>query len=99
MAETGIHTILALFTTISIVNIIKPMSPPNIANIHVKAVKNIIPATDSAALFVTDVAVPPCPVPALDMISSKNTQTSAIPEFTNAMAETIVGTIDFFFTD
>ena len=68
-------------------------------NSHVKAVKNIIPATDSAALFVTDVAVPPCPVPALDMISSKNTQTSAIPEFTNAMAETIVGTIDFFFTD
>lgn len=99
MAKIGIHRILPLFTAISITNMIKPMSPPNIANIHVKAVKNTIPATDNAALFVIAVALPPCPVPVLDIIRSKSTQTSAIPETTNAITETTVGTIDVVFTD
>lgn len=70
------------------------MSPPKIANIHVKAVKKTIPVTDNAALFVIAVALPPCPVPALDTIRSKTTQMSAKPETTNAITEMTVGTID-----
>ena len=69
------------------------------ANIHVNAVKNTISAIVSAALFVTAVALPPCPVPDLDMIRSKSTQTSAIPETTNAMIEKTFGTIDVVLTD
>lgn len=75
------------------------MNPPNIANIHVKAVKNTIPATDNAALFVIAVALPPCPVLALDIIRSKSTQINAIPEITNAITETTVGTFDVVLTD
>jgi hypothetical protein len=99
MAEIGIHRILVLFTAISITNIIKPTSPPNKANIHVKAVKNTIPASDNAALFVIAVALSPCPVPALDIIRSKSTQTSAIPETTNAITDITVGTMDVVLTD
>ena len=94
MAEIGIHRIFAFFTTISIISIAKPIIPPNIANIHVKAVKKIIPVTDNAALFVIAVAVPSCPVPALEMTRSKSTQISAMAETTNAMTEKTVGTPD-----
>jgi hypothetical protein len=99
MAEIGIQTILALFTTISIISIIKPVSPPKIANIHVKAAKKTIPVTDNAALFVIAVALPPCPVPTLDTIRSKMAQTSAIPDTTSAITEITFGAVDVVLAD
>jgi len=99
MAEIGIHRILVLFTTISIISIIKPMSPPKIANIHVKAAKKTIPVTDNATLFVIAVALPPCPVPVLDIIRSKTTQMSAIPDTTSAITEITFGAVDVVLAD